>query len=398
MKSKILKITALFVIFAMQSCTLEVREDNDIPKSTDVFTGNVISGTITKNTTIAKGNYTLEGVVKVADGVTLTIEPGATFTAKSSVGTSLVILKGGKINAQGTAAEPIVFTSDNKTPGDWGGLTIYGNAPIKANNGAATALSEDGNNQTYGGTDVNDNSGVLKFVRVEYGGRKIGDGTSETNTFTFYAVGSGTVLENLVAFKGTDDGFEFFGGSVSATNLVSYGNFDDAFDWQDNWTGQNNSNWFAYQTSIGNFGMEIEASSNADNTAPKIAGVTLIREAGTMPEVAGSAEISAIQFKKQGSGIFSNVYIDGYKNTGGKTAFAVLIQDAGTENSQVNANKIRVSPINVTNSDNMGVWGYAFTRTAAAATYTNDTAVRKINLVSGAWATVNGVDLLAALR
>ena len=144
--------------------------------------------------------------------------------------------------------------------------------------------------------------------------------------------------------------------------------------------------------------MEIEASANAENTPPRITGITLIRETGTMPEVAGSAEISAIQFKKQGSGIFSNVYIDGYKNTGGKTAFAVLIQDAGTENSQVNANKIRVSPLNVVNSDNVGVWGYAFTRTAAAATYTNDTSVRKINLASGAWATVNGVDLLAALR
>ena len=77
-----------------------------------------------------------------------------------------------------------------------------------------------------------------------------------------------------MAYKGTDDGYEFFGGTVSASNLVSYGNYDDAFDWQDSWSGQNNSNWFAYQTSIGNFGMEIESSSNADNTAPKISGIT----------------------------------------------------------------------------------------------------------------------------
>lgn len=397
MKTKILGITALVLLMSIQSCTLEVREDNDIPKSENVFSGTTLSGTITKNTTISKGNYTLEGIVKVANGVTLTIEAGATFTAKSSVGTSLVILKGGKINAQGTAAEPIVFTSDNKKPGDWGGLTIYGNAPIKANNGATSALSEDGNNQTYGGNDANDNSGVLKFVRVEYGGRKIGDGTSETNTFTFYAVGAGTVLENLVAYKGTDDGYEFFGGTVSASNLVSYGNFDDAFDWQDAWSGQSNSNWFAYQTSIGNFGMEIEASSNADNTAPKISGITLIREAGTNPEVAGSAEISAIQFKKQGSGIFSNVYIDGYVNTGGKNAFAVLIQDAGTETAQVLTNKIKVTPVNVLNSDNLGKWGYAFTPNGAY-TYTSDTNVKKITLVSGAWATVNGLDLLAGLK
>lgn len=397
MKSKLFKITSLFVLLALQSCSLEVREDNDRPKSADVFTGTVITGTITKNTTVTKGNYSLEGVVKVADGVTLTIEAGTNITAKSSVGSSLVVLKGGKINAQGTTAEPIVFTSDNKRPGDWGGLTIYGNAPIKANNGSATALSEDGNNQTYGGNDSNDNSGVMKFVRVEYGGRKIGDGTSETNSFTFYAVGAGTVLENLVAFKGTDDGFEFFGGSVSTSNLVSYGNFDDAFDWQDNWTGQNNGNWFAFQTNIGNFGMEIEASANADNTAPKVNGITLIREAGTLPEVTGSAEISAIQFKKQGSGIFNNVYIDGYKNVGSRNAFAVLIQDTGTETAQVLTNKIRVNPLNVINSDNMGVWGYAFTPNGAA-TYVNDTNVRKVTMTAGLWANVNGTDLLTALR
>lgn len=397
MKNKFLAISALTLLLSIASCTIEVREDNDIPKSENVFTGNTISGTITKNTTIKKGNYILDGVVKVADGITLTIEAGAVFTAKSSVGTSLVILKGGKIDAQGTADEPIIFTSDNKKPGDWGGITIYGNAPIKAVNGATTALSEDGNNQTYGGTDATDNSGVMKFVRVEFGGRKIGDGTSETNTMTFYAVGSGTILENLVAYKGTDDGYEFFGGTVSASNLVSYGNYDDAFDWQDSWSGQNNSNWFAYQTAIGNFGMEIESSSNADNTAPKISGITLIRETGTNPEVAGSSEISAIQFKKQGSGIFSNVFIDGYKNVGTKNAYAVLIQDAGTETAQVLTNKVKVSPIFVQNSDNFGNWGYAFASTQPK-TYTNDTTVKKITLTSGAWATVNGVDLLTALK
>ena len=397
MKNKFLAIASLTLLLSITSCTIEVREDNDIPKSDNVFSGNTISGTITKNTTIKKGNYTLEGIVKVADGITLTIEPGAVFTAKSSVGTSLVVLKGGKIDAQGTATEPIIFTSDNKKPGDWGGITIYGNAPIKAANGASTALSEDGNNQTYDGNDANDNSGVMKYVRVEYGGRKIGDGTSETNTMTFYAVGAGTILENLVAYKGTDDGYEFFGGTVSASNLVSYGNYDDAFDWQDSWSGQNNSNWFAYQTSIGNFGMEIESSSNADNTAPKISGITLIREAGTNPEVAGSAEISAIQFKKQGSGIFTNVFIDGYKNLGGKNAFAVLIQDAGTETAQVLTNKVKVSPIFVQNSDNFGNWGYAFTSTQPK-TYTNDNTVKKISLTSGAWSTVNGVDLLTALK
>ena len=395
MKKNILNLLSLAAVFAVTSCTVEIREEADI-NGGGTGTG-TLTGTLKQNTVIKKGTYVLEGIVKVPEGVSLTIEPGATFTAKTSVGSSLVVLQGGKIYAEGTASEPIVFTSDNKKPGDWGGVTIYGNAPIKAINGASKALSEDGNNVYYGGDNPNDNSGSLKYVRVEYGGKKIGDGTSETNSMTFYSVGAGTVLENLVAYMGTDDGYEFFGGTVSGKNLVAYGNYDDSFDWQDAWSGQNNSNWFAYQTSIGNFGMEIEASGNADNTAPKVNGLTLIRAAGTKPETAGSIEVSAIQFKKHGNGIFSNVFIDGYKDTDGKKAYAVLIQDVATETEQVNKNKISVSPVNHTGSDNLNIWGYAYTPNGAK-TFTSDATVKKVNLTSGNWATVNGVDLLSALK
>ena len=406
MKKNILNLLSLAAVFAVTSCTVEIREEADTNgggTGTGTTTGAVLSGTGTltgtlkQNTVVKKGTYALEGIVKVPEGVSLTIEPGATFTAKTSVGSSLVVLQGGKIYAEGTASEPIVFTSDNKKPGDWGGVTIYGNAPIKAINGASKALSEDGNNVYYGGDNPNDNSGSLKYVRVEYGGKKIGDGTSETNSMTFYSVGAGTVLENLVAYMGTDDGYEFFGGTVSGKNLVAYGNYDDSFDWQDAWSGQNNSNWFAYQTSIGNFGMEIEASGNAENTAPKVNGITLIRAAGTKPETAGSIEVSAIQFKKHGNGIFSNVFIDGYKDTDGKKAYAVLIQDAATETEQVNKNKISVSPVNHTGSDNLNIWGYAYTPNGAK-TFTSDATVKKVNLTSGNWATVNGIDLLSALK
>ena len=395
MKKNILNLLSLAAVFAVTSCTVEIREEADI-NGGGTGTG-TLTGTLKQNTVIKKGTYVLEGIVKVPEGVSLTIEPGATFTAKTSVGSSLVVLQGGKIYAEGTASEPIVFTSDNKKPGDWGGVTIYGNAPFKAINGASKALSEDGNNVYYGGDNPNDNSGSLKYVRVEYGGKKIGDGTSETNSMTFYSVGAGTVLENLVAYMGTDDGYEFFGGTVSGKNLVAYGNYDDSFDWQDAWSGQNNSNWFAYQTSIGNFGMEIEASGNADNTAPKVNGLTLIRAAGTKPETAGSIEVSAIQFKKHGNGIFSNVFIDGYKDTDGKKAYAVLIQDVATETEQVNKNKISVSPVNHTGSDNLNIWGYAYTPNGAK-TFTSDATVKKVNLTSGNWATVNGVDLLSALK
>ena len=405
MKTNFLTLLSLTLLLSVSSCTIDINDRDDggtvitpgIPAGI-LPEGGKLSGDITTNLTIKKGNYTLEGIVKVADGGTLTIEPGATFTVSTSVSSSLVVLQGGKILAIGSVPEPIVFTTTAKTAGGWGGITLYGRAPIKAVNGNTSAVSEDGNAITYGGTDANFSSGILKFVRVEYAGKKIGDGTSETNTFTFYSVGDGTILENLVAYKGTDDGFEWFGGTVSARNLVSYGNFDDSFDWQDAWSGQSNSNWFAYQTVTGNFGMEIEASANIDNTPPKISNITLIKDANTNPEVAGSTEISAIQFKRQGTGIFSNVFISGYKNLGGKNAYAVLIQDDATNNSQVNAtpSKVVVSPLNYENSDNLGVWGYAATN--GGKTFTNAATVTKVALPSGAWATVDGVDLLSALK
>ena len=407
MKRRVLSLLSLTAVLtlALNSCTIEVNDGLGdgttvtTPGTTEsVLSGSgTLSGTISKDLLIKKGNYTLDGVVKVTNNATITIEAGATFNVITTKTSGLVILQDGNINAIGTASEPIVFTTSTKTPGDWGGITLYGNAPIKAVNGNASALSEDGNNVYYGGNDANDNSGTMKFVRVEYAGRKIGDGTSETNSMTFYAVGAGTTLENLVTYKGTDDGYEFFGGTVSAKNIISYGNYDDSFDWQDAWSGQNNTNWYAFQTGIGNFGMEIEASGNADNVAPKVSNITLIRDANTNPESANSPEISAIQFKKHGTGIFSNVYISGYKNIGSQKAYSVLIQDVATETSQVNTNKIAVSPMTYLNSDNPGVWGYAFSPNGAKV-FTNATTVTKVVLTPGAWATVDGVNLLAGLQ
>lgn len=406
MKKNLLTLFSLTLALSLtlSSCSIEINDGDNgngtvtTPGTTEsVLSGTgTLSGTITKDILIKKGTYTLDGVVKVTNGATITIEAGAVFNAVTTKSSSLVILQDGKINAVGTANEPIVFTTTNKQPGDWGGITIYGKAPIKAVNGLAQALSEDGNSVYYGGDDANHNSGTMKFVRVEYGGKKINDGTSETNSMTFYSVGAGTTLENLVSYKGTDDGFEFFGGTVSAKNLVAYGNYDDSFDWQDAWSGQNNSNWYAFQTGTGNFGMEIEASANVDNTAPKISNITLIRDANTNPEVAGSTEISAIQFKRQGTGIFSNVYISGYKNMGGKNAYAVLIQDDATNTNQVATGKVKVEPLTYLNSDNPLVWGYA--QTNGGKTFTNTATVTKVSLVPGAWATVDGVNLLAALQ
>ncbi|MBP7173447.1 MAG: hypothetical protein KBA33_05160 [Cloacibacterium sp.] len=405
MKKRVLTILGVSMLVSLTavSCTLDTSRDeggvviNNPTNNTPVLSGTVINGTFTSDILIKKGNYTLEGIAKVNPGVTVTFEPGTTITANSNVVSAFIVLKGGKVKMEGTASEPIVWTSDNKKPGDWGGITLYGDAPIKANGGGTTATSEDGLSQIYGGNNPTDNSGSLKFVRVEYAGRKIGEGSSEYNSFTMYSVGSGTVLENLVAYKGTDDGIEFFGGTVSASNIIIYGNTDDSFDWQDGWSGQANYNWYAYQTGVANFGMEIEASNNAETTPPKVNGITLIRAAGTVPEKAGSNEISAIQFKKHGNGIFNNVYAEGYKNTGNQQAYGILIQDSVTESEQLAKGKIKVTPINYLNSDNLGKYGYAVA-SPNPLTFTSDAKVGKLSFTSGAWATVDGIDLLAPLK
>jgi len=359
-----------------------------------------ITGTITTDTNYAYGNYTLTGIVKIASGTTVTFDAGSTITCDKTTGdNALVVLKGGKLIINGTANAPVVFTEESEVPGSWGGIIMYGDAPINAAGGVATATSEDGNNQTYGGTNASHNGGALHYVRVEYAGAKLADGTKENNAFTFYSVGSGTTLDHLVAYKGADDGYEFFGGTVSASNLISYGNYDDAFDWQDGWQGANNSNWYAYQAVKGNFGMEIEASANNNAYFPTISKITLKRAAGTTPEVAGDVQVDAIQFKKQGNGKFDNVVIDGYGNyTEGTTVYegaALKIQDAGTNTDQVNTGKIKLTNLKISNTshDILGATS-AIVVSFPTGNWSTSASATGASIDSGSWTTVNGTNLV----
>ena len=213
-------LTVLSLLFT--GCS---EDDEDTLATPRIPVVGEISGDLTTNKTYAFGNYTLSGIVKIQNGVTITFEAGSKITADKSNGTdALVVLNGGKLIIAGTSGEPVVFTEASQTPGSWGGIIMYGDAPIVGASSAATATAEDGvivngNPLTYGGSNSAHNGGSLKYVRVEFAGKKISDGTSEMNGFSFYSVGTGTTLENLVAYKGADDGFEFYGGTVSAKNL-----------------------------------------------------------------------------------------------------------------------------------------------------------------------------------
>jgi len=200
---------------------------------------------IKRNHTIRKGVYTLVGWIYVDEGATLTIEPGTVFKgtdynfdgAKSATGSSLIIKRGAKIMAEGTREQPIVFTSNapkgQRQATDWGGIILCG----KARNNQGEMLIEGGVDAYHGGDDDNDNSGILKFVRLEFGGYPY-DLDTEINGLTLGSVGRGTTLEYIQVSYAGDDSFEWFGGSVNAKYLVAYHGWDDDFDTDNGFSGK----------------------------------------------------------------------------------------------------------------------------------------------------------------
>jgi hypothetical protein len=410
----------LFFSLAILASLFTACSDNDeptkpvtIPPAGIPLGSGEITGNFTADKSYTKGNYTLKGMVQIPAGVTVTFAAGSTITiATTSAGENgLIVLNGAKLIAEGTANEPIVFTHAAKAPGSWAGIIMYGDAPIVNSATAAapqTATSEDGLAKTYGGSNPTHNGGSLKYVRVEYAGQVITTNSKEHNGFSFYSVGSGTTLENLVSYKGNDDGYEFYGGTVSLKNSVSYGNADDSFDWQDGWRGQDNTNWFAYQVGVANYGVEVESKSVDNAFWPKVTNITLKRAVGTSTESVTEVQIDAFQFKKQGNGDYSNIVIDGYNNytTPAVNGGAVQVLDKATYDGQIVAGKVKMTNVKITNTTNTFISGVitgpsAFTLTAAsfapAANWATSTTATGAALTGGSWVTVDGVNLLANL-
>lgn len=254
MSFKIFGLSAIALSLLLSSCSKD--EDNNPNNNNN--TGNVdVTANITANTTWTTGNvYVLGARISVQSGATLTIQPGVIVKGEAGTGTNataLLIARGGKIMAEGTESQPIIFTSvaDEIEPGEiaspnldpgmtglWGGLIILGNAPISAD---AQSIQIEGippsdQNGLYGGTDAADNSGVIRYVSIRHGGANIGEG-NEINGLTLGGVGSGTVIENVEIVSNQDDGIEFFGGTVSVKNVVVWNTDDDAIDTDQSWAG-----------------------------------------------------------------------------------------------------------------------------------------------------------------
>ncbi len=202
----------------------------------------IVNKDITANTTWSANNiYQIEGgFIYVRNNAVLTIEAGTIIKGKES---ALVVTRGSKLIAEGTATKPIVFTSykavGQRNAGDWGGLLLLGKAPVNVPGGEG--LIEGGLDATlgkYGGTDVNDNSGILKYVRIEFGGIAF-QPNNETNSLTLGGVGAATVIDHVQTSFGGDDAFEWFGGTVNAKHLIAYKTIDDMFDTDFGYTGKN---------------------------------------------------------------------------------------------------------------------------------------------------------------
>ena len=313
-KKNILKITILFaVIGAAMSCKKETASQDT--NSTFVLVQDSLQGTITDGTVVLKANqvYKLTGPLSVASGGTLKIEEGAQIIGQTANGSSnlyINILRGGKIDAQGTATNPIIFTSSDNLPGGWGGICIHGFAP---NNVGLDAASEI-NGVQYGGTNAADNSGTLKYVVIKNSGAK--NGTKEFNGLSMFSVGSGTQISYIAVLNGNDDAFEWYGGTNNCSFLYAENNDDDNFDWDLGYVGNLNALYsINTNTNASSDSRGIEADNNPDNNAatpysnPTVNEVTLIGRGSTF----AGTQLQGIYLRRGVKGKISNVFVKGYK-------------------------------------------------------------------------------------
>ena len=314
----------------LTACSSDDNNDNggngNNGNGNEIENGTTLKGTITSDVTLTAGsNYKLSGEYIVEDGATLNIEAGVKIISiYDDIVDYILVKQGGKINAVGTSSAPIVMTSEKEEPGAWGGIHICGKAHTNAEGGKGS--SEIGG-ATYGGNDDADNSGTLKYVRVEYSGYAF-DSEHEANGITFYGVGNGTTVEYCQAYKGSDDGFEFFGGSVNVSNLVSVSCSDDSFDWTEGWNGTA-TNLVAYQEAEETLGYDCDCLIEADNNENNYAATPVAHPVLKNLILVGNNSAAGNRGIRLRRG--TQVEIDGAKVCGKKNA--VTLESEETENA-----------------------------------------------------------------
>lgn len=293
----------LFAVLAVSTFVFASCSDDKDPVT--LGQGNELTelnGSITSDAIVKGSSITLKGATIVRSGATLTIPAGTTITASEKTA-YLLVEKGAKIIAKGTASAPITFTSVTKSSGGWGGVIINGKAPLSRATEAteSTFPTEINTAIMYGGNDTKDNSGELDYVIIEYSGSNISD-DKEHNGLTLNGVGNGTKISNIYIKDGADDGVEFFGGSVNVTNLLVVNSEDDMFDFTQGYTGTLTNSYGVWTTAFTTNEADprgIEADGNMDGKTPNDIGqsnftikdMTIVQKskttgtAGTMQDV-----------------------------------------------------------------------------------------------------------------
>jgi hypothetical protein len=274
-----------------------------------------LSGDIAADTTLtADTTWVLEGVVRVAAGVTLTIEKGTTVQGDKTTKGSLVVQRGAKLVAEGTAEEPIVFTSrlpeGERAAGDWGGVVLLGKAPI---GGGGTANIEGfTTDEVYGGDDAEDSSGSLAYVRIEFSGVEI-SADNEINGLTFGGVGRGTKVDHVLVHHTLDDCFEMFGGTVDAKHLACIRNGDDGFDFDAGYVGRLQYLFLQQDPSVADTANGVEADNNEEDflqspvSNPSVWNATFCGQNVDVPK-----EQFGLLFRRGFHGSFGNLAITGF--------------------------------------------------------------------------------------
>jgi hypothetical protein len=333
---KLLYITAL-VTLVLNGCRKIEVDGTDNSKGTDTPDENtILEGRITANRTLsAKYTYKLRGLVYVTNGAILTIEPGTKIVGENGKNGGLIITRSSKIIADGTADKPIVFTSEAPTPkrGDWAGVVILGNAPTNASFNGTSGVGEieGGVNNSDGlglyGTPVSqnqnpaDNSGILRYVRIEYAGYAFLP-DKEINGLTFGGVGNQTVVDNVQVSYANDDSFEWFGGTVNCTHLISFRTLDDDFDTDNGFAGKVQFGISLRDSAVADISnseaFESDNDANGSALAPKTSAVfsnmTVVGPKATLGTTANSYFVWGAQIRRNSTISIFNSIIMGYPN------------------------------------------------------------------------------------
>lgn len=277
----------------------------------------VIQGTVGADRTLFRDTtYTLRGQVVVPAGVTLTIQPGTRILGDADVPTTFLLVRpGGKLEAAGTPEQPIVFTSSRpagqRKRGDWGGVVLAGNAPANCQN-----CQGEGPVGGYGGNDPDDDSGTLRYVRIEYVGQ-VFSANNELNGLTLYGVGRGTEIGHVQVHFGLDDGIEFFGGTVNVKHALVTGAEDDSFDYSTGWTGRGQFWLLQQDPTIGDRGWEVDGNEDdyeaRPYTSPQIYNVTLVGK-GPGGSTATTVSPAGMQIRRGTAGTIRNGIVLGFVN------------------------------------------------------------------------------------